>query len=85
MRKAFYGTLLPPRAIRPYIPAVRGFGVYRSRTGGTQWEALTNGLPQRDCYVKVLLDAMALDRTIRAEYISDDRQLPVGGNARIRS
>ncbi len=35
--------------------------VYRSRTGGTDWEALTNGLPQRDCYVNVLRDAMAVD------------------------
>jgi hypothetical protein len=35
--------------------------VYRSRTGGNEWEALTNGLPQRDCYVNVLRDAMAVD------------------------
>jgi len=35
--------------------------VYRSRTGGQEWEALTNGLPQRDCYVNVLRDAMAVD------------------------
>jgi photosystem II stability/assembly factor-like uncharacterized protein len=35
--------------------------VYRSRTGGGEWEALTNGLPQRDCYVNVLRDAMAVD------------------------
>jgi photosystem II stability/assembly factor-like uncharacterized protein len=35
--------------------------VYRSRTGGNDWEALTNGLPQRDCYVNVLRDAMAVD------------------------
>ena len=34
---------------------------YRSRTGGNEWEALTNGLPQRDCYVNVLRDAMAVD------------------------
>src|SRR5438552_2076830 len=25
--------------------------VYRSRTGGNEWEALTKGLPQSDCYV----------------------------------
>ncbi len=36
--------------------------VYRSRTGGDEWEALTNGLPQQDCYVNVLRDAMAVDR-----------------------
>jgi photosystem II stability/assembly factor-like uncharacterized protein len=35
--------------------------VYRSRTGGDEWEPLTNGLPQRDCYVNVLRDAMAVD------------------------
>jgi BNR/Asp-box repeat len=35
--------------------------VYRSRTGGGEWEALTNGLPQQDCYVNVLRDAMAVD------------------------
>ena len=35
--------------------------VYRSRTGGHEWEALTKGLPQRDCYVNVLRDAMAID------------------------
>ncbi len=35
--------------------------VYRSRTGGGEWEALTEGLPQRHCYVNVLRDAMAVD------------------------
>src|SRR3982075_1424327 len=35
--------------------------VYRSRSGGNEWEALTNGLPQSDCYVNVLRDAMAVD------------------------
>ena len=35
--------------------------VYRSRTGGNEWEALTNGLPQSNCYVNVLRDAMAVD------------------------
>ncbi|MDQ6860884.1 MAG: exo-alpha-sialidase [Verrucomicrobiota bacterium] len=35
--------------------------VYRSRTGGGEWEGLTNGLPQRDCYVNVLRDAMCVD------------------------
>jgi photosystem II stability/assembly factor-like uncharacterized protein len=35
--------------------------VYRSRTGGGEWEPLTNGLPQSDCYVNVLRDAMAVD------------------------
>jgi len=35
--------------------------VYRSRSGGNEWEALTKGLPQRDCYVNVLRDAMSVD------------------------
>jgi photosystem II stability/assembly factor-like uncharacterized protein len=35
--------------------------VYRSKTGGDQWEALTKGLPQEHCYVNVLRDAMAVD------------------------
>ncbi len=35
--------------------------VYRSRTGGNEWEPLSNGLPQSDCYVNVLRDAMAVD------------------------
>jgi photosystem II stability/assembly factor-like uncharacterized protein len=35
--------------------------VYRSRKGGNEWEALTKGLPQANCYVNVLRDAMAVD------------------------
>jgi photosystem II stability/assembly factor-like uncharacterized protein len=35
--------------------------VYRSRSGGNEWEALTKGLPQSNCYVNVLRDAMAVD------------------------
>jgi photosystem II stability/assembly factor-like uncharacterized protein len=35
--------------------------VFRSRTGGNEWEPLTKGLPQKDCYVNVLRDAMAVD------------------------
>jgi BNR/Asp-box repeat len=35
--------------------------VYRSRTGGNEWESLTRGLPQSNCYVNVLRDAMAVD------------------------
>jgi hypothetical protein len=36
--------------------------VYRSKTGGGEWEALTRGLPQQDCYVNILRDAMAVDK-----------------------
>jgi hypothetical protein len=35
--------------------------VYRSRTGGNEWEPLTRGLPQENCYVNVLRDAMTVD------------------------
>jgi hypothetical protein len=35
--------------------------VARSRTGGGEWELLTKGLPQRNCYVNILRDAMAVD------------------------
>jgi photosystem II stability/assembly factor-like uncharacterized protein len=43
-----------------YVPDGR-LRVYRSRTGGNEWEPLTDGLPQQDCYVNVLRDAMAVD------------------------
>jgi hypothetical protein len=43
-----------------YVPDGK-LRVYRSRTGGNDWEALTNGLPQKDCYVNVFRDAMAVD------------------------
>jgi photosystem II stability/assembly factor-like uncharacterized protein len=36
--------------------------VYRSKTGGNEWEALTNGLPQENCYVNILRDAMSVDK-----------------------
>jgi hypothetical protein len=36
--------------------------VFRSRTGGNEWEPLTKGLPQQHCYVNVLREAMAVDR-----------------------
>jgi photosystem II stability/assembly factor-like uncharacterized protein len=35
--------------------------VWRSRSGGNQWEAMTSGLPQQNCYVNVLRDAMSVD------------------------
>jgi photosystem II stability/assembly factor-like uncharacterized protein len=35
--------------------------VFRSRSGGNEWEPLTRGLPQSNCYVNVLRDAMAVD------------------------
>ncbi len=44
-----------------FVPRGR-LRVYRSRTGGGEWEPLSRGLPQRNCYVNVLRDAMAVDR-----------------------
>jgi photosystem II stability/assembly factor-like uncharacterized protein len=43
-----------------YVPDAK-LRVYRSRTGGNDWEALTSGLPQSDCYVNVLRGALSLD------------------------
>jgi hypothetical protein len=44
-----------------HFPPEGKLRVYRSRTGGCEWEPLTQGLPQRDCYVNVLRDAMSVD------------------------
>jgi photosystem II stability/assembly factor-like uncharacterized protein len=43
-----------------YVPDAK-LRVYRSRTGGNEWEPLTKGLPQSNCYVNVLRDAMSVD------------------------
>ena len=43
-----------------YVPEGR-LRAYHSRTGGHEWQPLTEGLPQRDCYVNVLREAMAVD------------------------
>jgi photosystem II stability/assembly factor-like uncharacterized protein len=50
-----------PERLHPLPPDGR-LRVYRSRTGGDEWEPLTRGLPQEHCYVNVLRDAMAVDR-----------------------
>lgn len=44
-----------------HFPVDGQLRVWRSRTGGEEWEPLTRGLPQQDCYVNVLRDAMAVD------------------------
>jgi len=54
--------VVPIKSDSEHFPLDGKLRVYRSRTGGTEWEALTNGLPQRNCYVNVLRDAMAVDR-----------------------
>ncbi|HSZ40960.1 MAG TPA: sialidase family protein [Trebonia sp.] len=44
-----------------HYPPDGRLSVYRSRSGGNEWERLTRGLPQQDCYVNVYRDAMAVD------------------------
>ncbi len=53
--------VVPIKTDSEHYPPDGRLRVYRSRTGGDDWEALTDGLPQRDCYVNVLRDAMAVD------------------------
>lgn len=53
--------VVPITSDSQHFPPDGKLRVYRSRTGGNEWEALTRGLPQRDCYVNVLRDAMAVD------------------------
>jgi photosystem II stability/assembly factor-like uncharacterized protein len=53
--------VVPIKSDSEHYPPEGKLRVYRSRAGGNEWEALTNGLPQRDCYVNVLRDAMAVD------------------------
>ena len=53
--------VVPIKSDSEHYPLDGKLRVYRSRTGGNEWEALTNGLPQRDCYVNVLREAMAVD------------------------
>ncbi|MBV9104791.1 MAG: exo-alpha-sialidase [Verrucomicrobia bacterium] len=53
--------VVPIKSDSEHFPPDGKLRVYRSRTGGNEWQALTNGLPQRDCYVNVLRDAMAVD------------------------
>ena len=53
--------VVPIKSDAEHFPPEGKLRVYRSRTGGEVWEALTQGLPQSDCYVNVLRDAMAVD------------------------
>jgi len=53
--------VVPIKSDSEHFPPDGKLRVYRSRSGGNEWEALTNGLPQRDCYVNVLRDAMSVD------------------------
>jgi hypothetical protein len=53
--------VVPIKSDSEHFPPDGKLRVYRSRTGGNEWEALTKGLPQSDCYVNVLRSALAVD------------------------
>src|SRR5204863_7023276 len=53
--------VVPIKSDSEHFPLDGQLRVYRSKSGGNEWEALTNGLPQSNCYVNVLRDAMAVD------------------------
>ena len=53
--------VVPIESDSMHFPPEGKLRVYRSRSGGDEWEPLTRGLPQQDCYVNVLRDAMAVD------------------------
>ncbi len=53
--------VVPIKSDSEHFPLDGQLRVYRSHSGGNEWEPLTNGLPQSDCYVNVLRDAMAVD------------------------
>jgi photosystem II stability/assembly factor-like uncharacterized protein len=53
--------VVPITSDSEHYPPEGKLRVYRSKTGGDEWEPLTSGLPQENCYVNVLRDAMAVD------------------------
>jgi photosystem II stability/assembly factor-like uncharacterized protein len=53
--------VVPIKSDSEHFPPEGKLRVFRSRSGGNEWEALEKGLPQKDCYVNVLRDAMAVD------------------------
>jgi photosystem II stability/assembly factor-like uncharacterized protein len=53
--------VVPIKSDSEHYPPEGKLRVYRSKTGGNEWEPLTHGLPQSDCYVNVLRDAMTVD------------------------
>jgi photosystem II stability/assembly factor-like uncharacterized protein len=53
--------VVPIKSDSEHFPLDGQLRVYRSKSGGYEWEPLTRGLPQQDCYVNVLRDAMAVD------------------------
>ncbi len=53
--------VVPIKSDSEHFPLDGKLRVYRSRTGGNEWEPLGSGLPEKNCYVNVLRDAMAVD------------------------
>ncbi len=53
--------VVPIKSDSEHFPPEGKLRVYRSRAGGNEWEGLTKGLPQQDCYVNIMRDAMAVD------------------------
>jgi len=53
--------VVPIKSDSEHFPIDGKLQVWRSKSGGNEWEPLTNGLPQTDCYVNVLRNAMAVD------------------------
>ncbi|MFZ5928406.1 MAG: WD40/YVTN/BNR-like repeat-containing protein [Acidobacteriota bacterium] len=53
--------VVPIQGDSEHYPPGGQLRVWRSRTGGNEWEPLSDGLPQRDCYVNVLREAMSVD------------------------
>lgn len=54
--------VVPIKSDSEHFPPDGRLRVYRSRSGSDEWEALTRGLPQENCYVNVLRGAMSVDR-----------------------
>jgi photosystem II stability/assembly factor-like uncharacterized protein len=53
--------VVPIKSDSEHFPLDGKLRVFRSRSGGNEWQPLTTGLPQSNCYVNVLRDAMAVD------------------------
>ena len=53
--------MVPIKSNSEHYPPDGKLRVYRSRTGGNEWEPLSKGLPQENCYVNILRDAMSVD------------------------
>jgi photosystem II stability/assembly factor-like uncharacterized protein len=53
--------VVPIKSDSEHFPLDGKLRVYRTRGGSQEWEPLTKGLPQENCYVNVLREAMAVD------------------------